>query len=137
MTSYKLSCQFQSTLEEVDAQVNALLESLDEKVVEYDRFSLDLILREALNNAVIHGNKNNPDLVIFLSIMLIGKWFHIRIEDQGEGFDWTSGIQRTEVEANAEHGRGFPIILHYGEQVQLNEKGNKISFKLARFPRVK
>jgi len=130
MTTYKLSSQFKSTLEEVDLQVSALLNALDEKQISYDRFSLDLILREALNNAVIHGNQNDPELMIYFSIMLIGNWFHVRIEDQGDGFDYASNMG-TVPNSDSERGRGFPIIRHYGEEVMLNAKGNKISFKIA------
>ena len=133
MTSYKLSRQFSSTLEQVDAEVTRILEDLDHRIGDYDRFSLDLILREALNNAVLHGNKGDPDLVIFVSLMLVGNWFHIRIEDQGDGFDWTRLIQ-AEPNPEEEHGRGLPIIMHYGEEVELNSKGNQISFKIARLP---
>lgn len=130
MTVYKYSRQIPSTLEEVDQEVSRILSELDAQLGSYNRFSLDLILREALNNAVIHGNKSDPSLVIFISLMLVGDWFHIRIEDQGQGFDWTQRFE-TEISPNLEHGRGIPIIRHYGEEVVLNDKGNQISLKIA------
>lgn len=131
MTTYKLSSQIQSTLQAVDEEVIRILNDLDRQLENYNRFSLDLILREALNNAVVHGNQNDPELVIYLSVMLVGKWFHIRIEDQGEGFDWTTRML-SDIKPEEVSGRGLPIILHYGEEVQLNSKGNRISFKIAR-----
>lgn len=131
MTAYRISRQIRSSLEDVDAEVNEILDDLDSTLGVYNRFSLDLLLRESLNNAVLHGNQGNPDLQVFLSIILVGDWFHIRIEDQGEGFDWTS-LMTTGPDPASERGRGFPIIKYLGEELELNAKGNKISFKIAK-----
>lgn len=131
MTFYKLSCQIPSTLDAVDHQVSQLLNDLTQQLDTYDGFTLDLILREALSNAVIHGNHSKPDLVIFFSIMLVGSWFHLSIEDQGTGYDWTSLVSETP-RPDDEQGRGLSIILQYGKDVELNHRGNQISFKIAR-----
>ncbi len=132
MTYFRLLFQIPSTLEAVDQQVSELLETLTRQLGTYDRFTLDLTLREALNNAVIHGNLKQAELLIFCSIILVGDWFHIRIEDQGVGSDWTSLVSEAP-RPEDEHGRGLPIIFQYGEGVALNHRGNHISFKIARY----
>ena len=47
-----------------------------------------MALREALANAIKHGNKLNPDKRVFVRIEVNGSHeLQIAVEDQGEGFD--------------------------------------------------
>lgn len=44
-------------------------------------------LREALANAVRHGNRQNPDQVVRVFFMIENSTATIRVEDEGDGFD--------------------------------------------------
>jgi serine/threonine-protein kinase RsbW len=52
-----------------------------------DAYWVVTALREALANAIRHGNQQDPARTIALELAIDGVTLTIRIEDQGEGFD--------------------------------------------------
>lgn len=65
-----------------------LKDALDELGVEEDaRAGIDLAVREAVANAIKHGNQQNPDKQFHVDLLLEGDELVIRIEDEGSGFD--------------------------------------------------
>ncbi|NQV30495.1 MAG: ATP-binding protein [Candidatus Marinimicrobia bacterium] len=126
---FKYTGEFKSSLGEVVSQIAKIISILDGEMEKYNRFVLDLVLRETLNNAVIHGNKNSPAYLIKLSLKIESDQFHIVVEDEGPGFNWQSVINE---QSNPvfDHGRGFPIFQTYCNEILLNEKGNRISLNL-------
>lgn len=44
-------------------------------------------LREAMANAIRHGNRQDPSLVVIVAMRIEAGEVIIRVEDQGEGFD--------------------------------------------------
>jgi len=52
-----------------------------------DAYWLATALREAVANAIRHGNKQEPDLDVVIDYRIEDNEVSIRIEDQGEGFD--------------------------------------------------
>jgi serine/threonine-protein kinase RsbW len=42
---------------------------------------------EATNNAIIHGNRSDPDKKVRIEIKMVNKELMVHIEDQGKGFD--------------------------------------------------
>ena len=84
----RLSCTLNSTLWNVERLVEiitALAERCD--FSEEDRNKIDLAVREAAVNAVIHGNKDDPSKKIEASIDVTEEAMSISITDQGRGFD--------------------------------------------------
>ena len=120
---------FKSTLDDVIIQVASIILHLDQEIGEYNRFALDLVLREVLNNAVIHGNKADSEKSISLKLKAEAGQFRIVVEDEGDGFDWQSTIYG-DADPQDDHGRGFPIFHSYCNEVELNEKGNRVSLTL-------
>ncbi len=58
--------------------------SIDDEVT----YWVGMALREALANAIKHGNKLNPDKRVFVHMALSpGSELRIVVEDEGEGFD--------------------------------------------------
>ena len=87
-------------------------------------FSINLVLREGLTNAVRHGNKNDPDKIVALTLSLARQdIIFVTIRDQGEGFDWKKAPEKGMAEA-ADHGRGILIMETYGTRYRYNRKGN-------------
>lgn len=111
------------------AQVARIILLLDEELETYNRFVLDLILREVLNNAVIHGNQRDHKKIVHLSLGVVNDQFVIEVKDEGPGFDWRTVIHN-ESNPQADHGRGFPIFHAYCKEIRLNQVGNQISLKL-------
>ena len=96
-----------------------------------DRFTAELLLREALTNAVVHGSKCNPEKQVRCAVQLSDRRLRIAVEDDGEGFDWRSA--RTGLDRNvSSSGRGLQLLRHYATQVRFNAKGN-VAIVIKRF----
>jgi anti-sigma regulatory factor (Ser/Thr protein kinase) len=121
--------QFFSDLDQVDRQVGILLQYLDETLPEYNRFALDLVLRETLNNAVIHGNDQHHGRMVEFVLKLKAGQFTVTVTDEGNGFDWRYHARKETVQDD-DHGRGFPIMRMYCTSFDHNEKGNQVVFTL-------
>lgn len=52
-----------------------------------DSYWLVTALREAAANAIRHGNRQDPALVVTIDVGIDGDEVVIRVEDEGEGFD--------------------------------------------------
>jgi serine/threonine-protein kinase RsbW len=88
-----------------------------------DRFTAELLLREALTNAVVHGSNCNPEKQVRCAVQLSDRRLRIAVEDDGEGFDWRRA--QTDLDRNlGSSGRGLQLLRHYATQVRFNAKGN-------------
>lgn len=93
-------------------------------------FSLELAIVEAVNNALVHGNKKSPEKKVKIDYRYGEGVFEITVEDQGEGFE-SHKIPNPLLDSNLrkDHGRGIMLIEHYMDEVSFNEKGNRISMR--------
>jgi len=112
-------------LEAVDALCAELRESLLSEAPESERFGVELLLREALTNAVVHGARQQPGSYVSCEIRPIAGGIEMRIADTGEGFDWRARLEALP-EPLAECGRGLNILHHYSSDFRFNEKGNRL-----------
>jgi serine/threonine-protein kinase RsbW len=73
--------------------------------------NLLIAVTEAVINAVIHGNKNNPEKKVNLNLKYDDKEITVKIKDEGEGFD-PKNIPDPTSDENLfkESGRGIFII---------------------------
>jgi len=79
-----------------------------------DLLDLNLILDEAIVNAMEHGNKWDPSKNILIKISLIEKGIQIEIEDEGPGFDYFHKFTEEEIKPNLnERGRGLFLIQQF------------------------
>jgi len=66
---------------------------------------------EVVNNAIVHGNKNNPQKKVTLRLIADESSIKIEVEDDGEGFDLDSlPCPITEENLLKEVGRGIFIL---------------------------
>ena len=80
-----------SRFENIELVQIVLKDTLDQLGVEEDvRAGIDLAVREAVANAIKHGNQQNPDKQVHVDLLLQGEELIIRIEDEGSGFDPSS-----------------------------------------------
>ena len=91
-----------------------------------DVFSICLVMREGLVNAVQHGNHHDPEKIVKYSLLYEDDILTMTIEDQGEGFDWNS-LQNVEPAADVDHGRGIFIMRFYFSEYKYNKRGNKLT----------
>ncbi len=98
---------------------------LSREVSSRDAFASELLLREALVNAVEHGCAGVPEQRI-LCVVRGGKGrILIAVSDPGPGFDWASRLAFVP-EAEATSGRGVSIYKNYATRIRFNPAGNSI-----------
>lgn len=86
-----------------------------------------LSLQEAMVNAVKHGNKLDPGLVVRVEIEVEPKQLIIQVCDQGEGYDYKNIPSPVEPQ-NLEKlkGRGIYLIKHLMDKVEFLNEGSTI-----------
>ena len=97
------------------------------------KFSLQTIVVESVENAIIHGNKSNRDLVIKISFTVTVQNVIIEVEDQGEGFDLNSiPSPITKQNLLKESGRGIYFIKSLCSSCITFGYGNILQIKMDR-----
>lgn len=113
-----------STFDGINETVARLTDFTKEIGLETNCFTLIFLVREALNNAVIHGNKMNPKKKVHFDVLVEGPNISITIIDEGEGFHWREIACREPVQPEKTSGRGLHQLQQYGYRMHYNEKGN-------------
>ena len=128
----KYSFSSKKGLPGVSKEVDKILNFLSPRVDDSELFGLRLVLTEIMNNAVIHGNKNEVNTVSGeVTLSTESSDLSIIICDQGEGFEWTRLLMEKNISPNpnetlTEGGRGYMLIRMYGFSYSFNAKGNKV-----------
>ena len=93
-----------------------------------DESTVELALREALNNAVIHGNGMDPNKLVEIRCRCErGKGVWLIVRDQGRGFDpSTVPNPLTPQGLVAEHGRGIHLIKLLMDEVSFKRGGSEV-----------
>jgi serine/threonine-protein kinase RsbW len=77
-----------SRFENVEIVQIVLNDALERMGVEADtRHWIDLAVREAVANAIKHGNRGDPDKRVEVRMSRVGGEVVVRVEDEGTGFD--------------------------------------------------
>lgn len=123
----KLSSTFEE-MERLEPFVNELQKWADFKDSDFDRIML--ALSEAVNNAIIHGNQEDPAKKVRIKTEheIDTRTLTVSIQDEGEGFDPDS-IPDPLKEENLlkEGGRGVYLIEQYADGVKFSKGGTKIT----------
>lgn len=85
-------------------------------------------LSEAVNNAIKHGNKENPNSYIHFSFEHTDKEFRFSIKDEGPGFEYDNIPDPTHPD-NLEKpdGRGIFIMQSLADDVVFEDNGSLVS----------
>ncbi len=85
---------------------------------------------EAVNNAIVHGNKSDKKKIVFIEISLLGKDLIVTVEDEGKGFRPGEIPDPTKPENIEEiSGRGVFLMSKLADEIKFNRKGNKVKLK--------
>lgn len=124
-----LPSNLQSIHEIVDTVVRhcAGPETIDRRL----NLNLRVGLTEALANAVLYGNGEDPEKNIRLEVDLGEREISIRVTDQGLGFD-PEAIPDPTAPENLERatGRGVFLMRKLMDEVHFNETGNSVTLIL-------
>ena len=94
----------------------------------YEPFVLIVVLRELLLNALIYGNRKNPELIVLCTVTKQeNHQFKITVEDEGSGFDYTNINMSIPDRPQHLRKRGYVLINALSDRIEFNEKGNRVS----------
>jgi len=97
------------------------------------RFRLCTVVAEAVANAMVYGNGNDPARRVRVEVELHDEHVVIGVTDEGAGFDPSAIPDPTDDEAlESECGRGIFMIRQLADVVVFNEHGNTIWMTLPR-----
>ena len=114
-----------SNISEVEQLIDTVCEDL--KLSEDNYGNILIAVTEAVNNAIIHGNKNNPNKKVKIIVDKMTKEVVFSVYDQGGGFDFTNLPDPTAPE-NIEKpdGRGIFLMKNLADKVEFFENGSKV-----------
>ncbi len=107
-------------------KVENLIEALADRFYLNDSYFANMMvaLTEAFNNALIHGNKQNPNKSITIHFEFTGKEMIFNVTDEGEGFDYWYYQQKKNDSASQ---RGLLLIESVSDKVEFQNNGRTIS----------
>ena len=111
----------------------AIVDVCEQMQISEEKFgNILLAVTEAVDNAIEHGNKNNPDKKVQLSYHTSPKEITFAVTDQGQGFDVNAITDPTNPENAENAGRGILIMKMLADKLEFNneEKTVLLSFNL-------
>lgn len=125
----KIEFEFPSAISLMHSILDYLMKRVEKVgIVEAENSNLFVALDEAFVNAIKHGNKFDANKIVRISAEVSPTEARFTIEDEGEGFD----INSIPDPCNPENlfktsGRGVLIIHNIMDEVQYNERGNRLT----------
>jgi anti-sigma regulatory factor (Ser/Thr protein kinase) len=115
----RLSLSFPSAPQAIDEACETLSTFLDSRGwTSGSRYDTLLAVREALSNAMIHGNGSaGGGLVNLWAVWKGSAGFQVGVLDEGQGFDL--GSHQPPDTDSSERGRGIPLIRHFTREVAM------------------
>ncbi len=97
------------------------------------RFNLRVALCEALANAIVYGNRLDPEKRVYVRVEVGDEELAVHVRDEGEGFDPEHVPNPTDPERiGLEEGRGIFLIRQMVDEVHYNDRGNSICMIMRR-----
>jgi serine/threonine-protein kinase RsbW len=110
----------------VEKAIDEVTASLGIKADDYGKILVATL--EAVNNAITHGNKTNPEKLVDVEIKYEKNKILITVTDEGPGFDPESVPDPTKPENIEElSGRGVFLMSKLADKIDFNKKGNSVT----------
>lgn len=124
-----------SNTQDIDAAVGRAIDLLEESGCCQDVGDVRLAVHEALMNAIVHGNRRDPNKYVRLSVRIEeGRQLTITVEDSGCGFDPAKLPDPTTGEnIYRECGRGVYLIQRLMDEVEYSFKDGTV-LTMRRYP---
>lgn len=126
------SSSFQiKTSPEALISLESILENTIGEETHEDFYAKVLIaLTEAVNNAVLHGNKNDITKKIDIKFSKSGSYYIYKVSDEGEGFDYTYLPNPTDPDNITKfNGRGVFIMKNLADDLSFEDGGKTVVLK--------
>src|SRR5580693_7689436 len=136
----EIDAWIQSEIKAISPLVERLMRLIEgSHCITGEESSVELALREALNNPVVHGNRLDADKLVHVRCRCkVGKGISVIVADQGQGFDPRTIPDPLTVEnLEADHGRGIHIMKLLMDEVSFEQRGTEVRMRkrAARNPR--
>ncbi|RLB61624.1 MAG: ATP-binding protein [Deltaproteobacteria bacterium] len=95
-------------------------------------YHLNLVLTEALANAICHANNCDPDKDVRVLISASEHDLTIKVFDQGQGFD-IDALAQHKAHPSAEGGRGIQIIFKLMDRVRYIKEGDRNILEMTKY----
>jgi serine/threonine-protein kinase RsbW len=118
-----------SEIKSISLLVDRLIRLIEgSQCISGDELHVELAIREALKNAVVHGNRFDPSKLVQVRCRCeAGKGVSIIVKDDGEGFE-PDAVPDPLAPDNlgAEHGRGILLMKYWMDEVSFEQGGTEI-----------
>ena len=109
--------------------VETLVDTLSKKLGISDEVYGKILIStvEAVNNAILHGNKGKKEKIVKIDFNADGNMFEVTVKDEGDGFEFNNIPDPTDP-ANIEnlHGRGVFLMRSLADKIEFNDSGNEV-----------
>ena len=101
--------------------------SLDEDPSE----TFKLILSEAVTNAIVHGNDENPEKSVYIKVTVTDGSISAEVKDEGAGFEPKEKKDPLKEENLMDvGGRGIFLIEQFADHMEFKENGSLLTFRV-------
>jgi serine/threonine-protein kinase RsbW len=121
-----------SEVRAISPLVDRLIELIERaKCVPGAEFDVELAIREAVGNAVLHGNQENPDKQVHIRCRCeSGNGISIVVTDEGNGFDFLKILGNgLTSDFPGSHGHGIQLMRAYMDDVRFEKGGSEVHMR--------
>jgi serine/threonine-protein kinase RsbW len=121
--------KIESSSENLRVVENAIDETTTILGISQDSYGKILVsTMEAVNNAILHGNRSDPKKIVEIVITYKTNELKIKVADEGQGFR-PENIPDPTIPENIEalNGRGVYLMSHLADKIKYNKKGNSVT----------
>ncbi len=131
---FQIEAWMPSEIKAISPLVNRLMRMIEgSRCIAGDEPALELALWEALNNAVVHGNRMDAHKLVHIQCRCdSGKGISLVVKDQGQGFDPNAVPNPLSPEnLGADHGRGIWLMRAAMDEVSFEHGGAEVHMRKA------
>jgi serine/threonine-protein kinase RsbW len=121
--------EIESSISNIRIVENAIDELMGEIGITQENYGKILVSTlEAVNNAIMHGNKFEKDKKVEVEILYKNEKLRIKIKDQGQGFI-PDEVPDPTIPKNIEslNGRGIFLMSKLADKIKFSKKGNSVT----------
>ncbi|MBX3162851.1 MAG: ATP-binding protein [Bacteroidetes bacterium] len=86
-----------------------------------------IAVSEAVNNAIVHGNRNDPDKFVKIGFEADNTHMIFSVTDEGQGFDYNNLPDPTDsVNLDKISGRGVYLMKSLSDSLRFEDNGSKV-----------
>lgn len=89
-----------------------------------------LVLTEAVNNSILHGNRSNPNKNVEIDLRVGNNNYSFKVKDEGEGFDLNKVPDPThQSRITQPGGRGVHIMRTFANELNYSDNGRCVEIE--------